>query len=472
MKEQVKNKISQGSVLLALPILAVLVAVISFVLFRNDFNLKFNNPPEADKATVATSDKVKLVYAVHWSEKFQTDGIYEGDSLKVKGLKQYLDEYSKLNPNIEFEIQVIAYNDYADKLKILSDSGMSPDIYQIYSPWGVSYVQEGILDKPPKDLIEDIKKNYISTAGATINGEIWGIPTEINDYSLLYNKNLFREAGVVDAKGRPDYPKTWNDLVSKAIKLTKKDGDGNITQYGIAFLKGNDWQVVDPFLSLLFSNGGKYLSDDYKKALFNSPQGVAALEAELELFEKGATDTNGNFFDFGKGKVAMVIAPPWTKAGFKASFGDSFESTVGVAPFPYLTKPAVLQYSWFMGVMSKSQHKEEAWKFLKWFSSELNPPIIGTTRYGDLLAENIGAIPSRKVDFDGHKKFLKDFFTSVYLDQMKYGVAEPNVAESNNIKASLMKEIESAWSGQKTAKEALDSAAVSIDKILGHYYSR
>jgi ABC-type glycerol-3-phosphate transport system substrate-binding protein len=90
----------------------------------------------------------------------------------------------------------------------------------------------------------------------------------------------------------------------------------------------NDWQVVDPFLSLLFSNGGQYLSADNTKALFNSPSGVAALEAELRLFKQGSTDVNGNFFDFGKNKVAMVIAPPWTKSGFQTNFGAAFESTI------------------------------------------------------------------------------------------------------------------------------------------------
>ena len=162
----------------------------------------------------------------------------------------------------------------------------------------------------------------------------------------------------------------------------------------------------------------------------------------------------------------MVIAPPWTKGSFKTAFGDKFESTVGVAPFPYLSKPASLQYSWFMGVMAKSQNKEEAWKFLKWFTQETKPAIFGTTRYGDLLTNVIGAIPARKVDFESHKEVLGDFFTKVYVDQMKNGVSEPNVLQANTIKAALMKEIEIAWSGKKTAKAALDSAATAVDKIL------
>ena len=445
-------------------IVLLVVVAVGATLFFNRSNKKEAVKP-AEVAATKSTEKIKLTYAVHWSQKNQQDGIYDAaGNLISRGMKSYLDEYTALHPNVEFNVQVIPYTEYADTLKVLSDSDMAPDIYQIYSPWGVSYVKDGILDNPPQYIKDDVLQNYVSTAGVTIDGDIWGIPTEINDFALLYNKDLFKAAGLVDSAGDALYPKTWAELVTMATKLAKKDAAGNITQYGIAFL-GEDWQVVDPFLSLLSSNGGKYLSEDLKKSLFNSPEGVAALEAELTLFKNGATDINGNFFDFKTNKVAMVIAPPWTKSGFADAFGDKFSSMVGVAPFPPLKDQASLGYSWFMGVMDKSNHKTEAWEFLKWFVSDIQPET-GTTRYGDLLADTIGAIPSRRVDFDSHKDVLGDFFTGVYVDQMKYAVAEPNVANSNNIKAALMAEIQSAWVGKKTATEALTAAAAKVDSIL------
>ncbi|MFA5000580.1 MAG: extracellular solute-binding protein [Patescibacteria group bacterium] len=448
--------------LIGVIILLVVVAAALYFFYGQPKTTETTTRPETLNGL---EEKVSLVYAVHWAQGNQMEGIYdENGELKAKGLNQYLDEYSDLHPNIEFSVRLLPYIEYADTLKALNDAGMAPDIYQIYSPWGVSYVREGILAEPPLEIKEDILDNYVSTAGVTIDGEIWGIPTEINDFALLYNKKIFKEAGLVDEEGNVLYPKTWSELVEKAVKLTKKDAQGNIEQYGIAFL-GEDWQVVDPFLSLLFSNGGEYLAPDLSRSLFNSPAGVEALEAELELFEKGATDMNGNFFDFKDGKVAMVISPPWTKSTFAESFGDKFETAVGVAPFPPLKNQATLGYSWFMGVMENSANKEEAWKFLQWFATEIQAET-GTTRYGDLLANNIGAIPSRRVDFESHQEVLGDFFTGVYAAQMENAVAEPNVAESNNIKAALMAEIQAAWSGQKTAAQALNDAAAKVDRIL------
>lgn len=424
-----------------------------------------NDNQAAAPAKKSVAKNTTLVYAVHWIEDQQLNGIKDKNGKVVsKGLNQYLDEYTALHPQVKFSVQQISYNEYADKLKVLDASGVAPDIYQVYSPWGASYVKDGLVAAPPANIVKDVKDNYISSAGATIDGKIWGIPTEINNYALLYNKNLFKQAGIVDAAGNPKAPTTWTEVLDDAKKLTKTGNNGVISQYGFAFLRDFDWQGVDPLLSLLFSNGGQYLSDDLTKAKFNSPAGVAALDAELQLFKNKSTDANGNFFDFKDGKVGMVISPPWTKATFAAAYGDAFEKTVGVAPFPSLKTSAPLQYSWFTGVMKQSPNQEEAWKFLHWFTSDIQPS--GTTRYGDLMADTIGAIPARTVDFNKHQNVLGDFFTGVFVKQMKQSKAEPNVLQSNAIKGLLMKEVQAAWDGKKTSKEALDSAANSVDAIL------
>lgn len=415
----------------------------------------------------ASEGKTKLVYATHWMDAIQINGTrYENGSLKSKGLSQYLDEYSALHPEIEFEIMQIVYPEYEGKLKLMNQVGVVPDIYQVYSTWGVGYQNLGIIDAVPADIKDDVKSNYASTAGVTIDGDIWGIPTEVNTYTLIYNKALFKEAGIVDASGEAKPPATWDELVSDAVKMTKNDSKGNIVVYGYAFSKDMDWGVVDPFLCLLFSNGGKYLSDDNKQCLANSTEGVQALEAILRLFREGGTDQYGDVIKgFSEGKVAMVIMPPWIEGLFRDGLKNKFDTDVGVAPVPYMKKPATLQYSWFMGVMAKSDHKKEAWDFLRWFTSEIQPGK-GTTRYGDLLTDPIGAIPSRNSDIQGNSIKLGTPFKKTFVSELKNSVPEPNVLQASLIKNTLMKEIEYAWVGEKTAKQALDSACYQIDGDL------
>lgn len=144
--------------------------------------------------------------------------------------------------------------------------------------------------------------------------------------------------------------------------------------------------------------------------------------------------------------------------------GDNYKD-VGVAPIPYLKKPATLLYTWFFMVDSKSNHKKEAWDFLMWFSSEVQKNK-STTRLGDYLAEKVGAIPSRIIDQQNHPEQLYDQFTKTFVEELKHSIPEPNIPNGAKIKTILMNEIVSAWKLIKTPEQALKDAVKEINKLL------
>ena len=73
-------------------------------------------------------------------------------------------------------------------------------------------------------------------------------------------------------------------------------------------------------------------------------------------------------YAFATGTVAMILAPSWQIAEIKAINPDL---KFGVAPAPTLpsTKVALASY-WMESVPKNSPHVEEAWKFIKFLSSE------------------------------------------------------------------------------------------------------
>lgn len=407
--------------------------------------------------------KTKLVFAVHWSD-YQVEGVKdEKENVTVKGLRQYVEEYQKLNPDIEIEIQSVPFDDYLKRILISHTSGVIADIYVLYSLWGVQLVDSGILDQVPKDIVDKIKNNFVRAAvdGATIDRAIWGVPVEVDNYALVYNKKLFQEAGF----SQP--PRTWDELVEMAPKLTKRNPDGTIAQYGFAFLSGWDSAVVHPYLALLYSNGGKPFKDDFTECLFTSKEAVEALEAELKLFRNGATDPAASVWNFPTGKVAMMIMAPWYETSLKLGLKDQYEQTVGVAPIPYLKNPATTGYTWFIAVDSASKNKRAAWDFIRWMTLQ---DAGGFTRMGELMAKNIGAIPPNKMDIGFFKDQLDDLYTSVFVKELDNTYQEPNVAQGQEIKTILMREIIEAWNGRKTAEKALSDAKLQIDKILAEFY--
>ena len=408
--------------------------------------------------TPSSSGKIKLVLATHWTD------------YQHAAINRYLEEYMRLHPEIEIEHQNVPFEDYFKKVQISHLSGEAPDIYNVYSLWGVQLVNSGVLDPPPEDVVTDIVNHYVEAAikGVTINGKIWGIPTELDNYCLVYNKQILKEVGAVNENGEAQPPATWDELIEIAKRATTYDSEGNILRYGYAFLVGWDSAVVHPFLALLYSNGGQFFTDDDKQCAFNGPQGVETLQAELRLFQECATDVRGSVWEFPNKRVAMMIMATWYESELKLLLSDEYDDIVGVAPIPMLGKPATVLYTWFACVDSRSKHKRQAWDFLKWLTADLQSETQ-TTRMGDFFCETLKALPGRKIDIENHQAELNDQYTSTFVKELQHSITEPNIDQGQEIKMILMNAIVDAWHGRLSAQEALDNAARKINYILKEF---
>ncbi len=70
----------------------------------------------------------------------------------------------------------------------------------------------------------------------------------------------------------------------------------------------------------------------------------------------------------------------------------------------------------------------------------------------------MGAIPSRKADIDAFPDKLNDLYTSVYVQELANTVPEPNVAQGEEIKNIIWREIKEARQQRKTPEKALADA--------------
>ena len=88
----------------------------------------------------------------------------------------------------------------------------------------------------------------------------------------FYNKTLLKKAGFDPEKP----PKTWQEMEQVAEKLTVADQLG-VDMMDVDLIQtGAD--LSGAFVSWLYTNNGKFVSDDAKTLLFNSPEGVETLE--------------------------------------------------------------------------------------------------------------------------------------------------------------------------------------------------
>lgn len=404
----------------------------------------------------AQDEKITLTILTHW-----------GEERLLTAQQAILDEYTASHPNVSFELITVPFEELYTKITTLRTAGESPDIYHLYNLWLPEFVTSEMMSTPPQSLVDSVVANVSPgvVEGTTFAGQVWGYPTEVNTYLLLYNKRLLQEAGFSEP------PKNWEELVNIASAITKVDDTGAVSQVGFAVITGWDSGVVHPFASLLFSNGGSYLSDDYQTVAFGSEAGLQTLQLYQDLLDSHGMDMSiAGMSEFPNGTVGMIIMANWWRATLMASENIDYDTEVGVAPIPVGpsgTETSTLSYNWLWGVDKGSSHADAAWEFIEWLNA---PRGEGqASPMGDLLVNQFGAIPSNVFDQEAYADVFSDFFLVPFVASAAYARPEPLIGGSQEIKTLLQTEIESMLSGMTDPQSVIDYVVPEADAILEEF---
>jgi multiple sugar transport system substrate-binding protein len=397
----------------------------------------------------SAQDSVKLVVLTHW-----------GTAEQKEPLEAIFAEYTEANPNVEIELQTVEFAELLNRITTGQLGGDTPDVIHFYNLWLPEFVASELLSTPPEEASADINAAYApgTIAGASYNDQVWGYPTEVNDYQLVYNSAHFAEAGIEAP------PATLTELREAAQLLTVRDGD-DVTRGGFLLLASWDSGVVHPFTSLLFSNGGEYVAEDNSEVLFNQPPGLEVLQVQTDIVNDGSAIMGvPEDADFESGRVSMTIMANWWGAQLRAS--DIGMENVGVAPIPTGeggTSTSV-QYEWLWGVSNTSENAEASWAFLAWLNSPRDGE--GSSPMGDYLTTALNAIPGRTSDQEAHADLLSDPFVAPFVAALATARTEPIIPGAQEIKTNLQTQIEASWFGETSPEDALNSAAETANGIL------
>ena len=272
------------------------------------------------------------------------------------------EQYERLNPGIAIVHRQLSYRDFLQTLFMARISGTPPDIYNLETSWTAQLVNSRALAAPSSQVSNFVERSYLTETkeGMSSGGHVWGIPSEVNVYLLVYNKMLFARAHLA----RP--PATWDELVDDAAKISKVNRQGQLTTAGFAF-GPSPAQAVNPFLALLYSHGVPLFNLDHRSTNLTGAAAHEVLEGEARLFRTRGTSEGSNPTQFSSGSLGMMIVPNWNKKQLLEDLGDRFAGTVGVAPIRGGPTWRTVQYGFFWAVDSNSRHANEAWKLLQWF---------------------------------------------------------------------------------------------------------
>jgi len=377
--------------------------------------------------------------------------------------------YSASHPDTKITVRAVPFGDLLTTLRTSGGGADGATIAGIYDAWLPDLVKDGLVAPLPEAAAADAASAWPAgvLGAASVGGAVYGFPNEINVYALNYNKKLFEAAGITEP------PKTWDEFLAAAEKLTDKSKG----QQGFGLI--NSWAagVLHPFSSLLVSNGGDLVVDG--KPVLDSAQAKETFELYEKLITSGYSDPNmatadanttGPFLDsFVSGKTGMIIMANWWESALKAGMGDAF-ADIATAPIPVGPSGDAarsISYSWMTVVNAKASADEQtaAFDFLSWLNGPESGPN-GASAMAEILV-SMGILPSRTSDVTAYADQLaSDPFLAGYTETLASAKGFPVVLGGQEFSESLQKTLEAMQFGQLNAADAQATAQADAAEIL------
>lgn len=306
----------------------------------------------------------------------QTNLVFQiWDQGQKSGMEAMAEAYMENHPEVEIEVQAIGWDEYWTKLEAMATSNTLPDIFWMHSNQMYKYADAGILEECT-DLIDqaDYSEEAVANASGS-DGKIYGVPKDKDIIGLLYNKEIFDEAGVE----YPDSSWTWDDLISASEIIYEKTG-----KYGYmapADDQGGYWNFI-------YQNGGRVLTEDGTKACYTEPATQEALKFYVDLQKNEWCPTQAQFANTGvkelffSGQGAMYFSGNWELTNLCSTYPD-MNGKWDVEILPACPDPAkgngraVISNSVSYAMSKTGKNKEAARDFLKFLGSEEGQRIQG-----------------------------------------------------------------------------------------------
>jgi ABC-type glycerol-3-phosphate transport system substrate-binding protein len=399
-----------------------------------------NTSQEKPKDSETKKDgKTQIHWLQHWVNEQGPD--------KINEVKK---AFEAKNPDIELIIDDLPFAQEHDKILSLDLAGNPPDIITPSGAWLTEFADAGIIepiDKRLATLPEDQKKAIEGPMMLPYKGKTYGMPVTNGNIALFYNKKLLEDAGV-------KVPTTWDEFMDASIKLT----DPSKNRYALTGNLAAEPPTVISYevMPFILQAGGKILENN--KAVFNSPEGVKALNFLKDLIKKNKVTTPGELSagekekraNFSAGNVAFMFEGPW---------GVNIQKTLnpnldfGVVPLPKGEKTGTIAQGSVLALSAKGQNKDAAWKFIEFMGSA----------EGQLLWDKATNFFPYNKDTMNNEFFKEDPYLKVFVDEFdtfeRVEVIDHYLPNAVDLRKRFTIEIQNFITDKKTAQEALDDAA-------------
>ncbi|MEP7284429.1 MAG: extracellular solute-binding protein [Chloroflexota bacterium] len=387
------------------------------------------------------------------------------DPLRESLDKELIAEFEKNNPSIKVEYTTFPDVDWDRTLTNKFNSKTGPDLFS-QATFSIGQLQAQKLLAPVDSEAAGYKDQdavykayaYGGTllAGATFDGTLYGLPTEVNTYACYTNDDLWKKARLDPNK---DFPTTWEAMQTTAEKLTVRDSSGALTQRGFDFPWGNSVFMLLVFNPMVQQLGSNMIDETGNSAAINTPEVKKVLgywNDWANTWKLGGPQYPFTRDAFLAGKLAIDCDfGNWGAAEMKAA-----KINYSIHPIPVwkdaVGKNAFSIYAFYYLVNSNTDPKvqQAAWKLAGYLTSKPD-------RYWDSAELFQG-----KADYVASDAFKQTQILPIFLQEMSVSTYHPLIASFYEVADALMYARDQVVTSHQAIDDVLGVAQNTVTSIL------
>jgi ABC-type glycerol-3-phosphate transport system substrate-binding protein len=239
------------------------------------------------------------------------DFVTWGGPAEIKAFEAIISEFEDQNPGAKIRLQETPYNEVRQTVDSSLEAEQGPDLFRVsYTDFGFYAASNVLIDLSeylPADFSDAFTEGF--RTAVEFEGAPYGVPQHTDVSAIVYNKDLFRSAGIGAPPDRLEDAWSWDEFLNVARRLRDVQ-TGNRTAFGM------NWQLAGAFrwLNWLYAAGGSLYNSDTTETTVDSPEARRTLDMFETWFEEDLCPANTSL----KGQYVDLIFPAQTIAMISA----------------------------------------------------------------------------------------------------------------------------------------------------------
>lgn len=363
-----------------------------------------------------------------------------------------------LRTNVTIRYEQIDTEEYESSLLRAFAAGEGPDVFMIGNRDLPK--QKDLLSPAPisRFSLSQFRTSFPTIAEQDFTDEeaIYALPLYVDTLALVYNKNLFDQAGIATL------PATWSEFIDLIPRIRTLNAQGQIIRAaaGIGESQATVERATDILHLLMLQNGTEMVNEHRSAAAFASGEaGLKAFQFYLQFANAGSAsytwnDTRPRSFEgFVNGNTGMVFAYLGDTHSFKKQ--NPFLE-FGIISMPQVSPERKVAYGKYEGfaVSKQSAYPEWGWDFVIYAATE--PVAIAT-----YLAETERPPALRSlIEKNFSDETIGTFATQALTARSWY------ITDEEEVNRIFNETIKNVLTGKLDAKKSLEQAEDQVSELM------